>query len=50
MIFSAILLEPTMPFAVMDKLFDHPLTDIGNERFNRDWEAYQTALSKRAKA
>lgn len=40
----------TMPFAVMDKLFDHPLTDIGNERFNRDWEAYQTALSKRAKA
>jgi len=37
----------TMPFAVMDKLFDHPLTDIGNERFNRDWEAYQQALSVR---
>jgi transaldolase len=34
----------TMPFAVMDKLFDHPLTDIGNERFNRDWDAYQAAL------
>jgi len=37
----------TMPFAVMDKLFDHPLTDIGNERFNKDWEAYQQALAKR---
>ncbi len=40
----------TMPFSVMDKLFDHPLTDIGNERFNRDWEAYQAALSGRTKA
>lgn len=40
----------TMPFAVMDKLFDHPLTDIGNERFNQDWDAYQAALAKRGKA
>jgi transaldolase len=37
----------TMPFAVMDKLFDHPLTDIGNERFNQDWQAYQQALAER---
>jgi len=37
----------TMPFAVMDKLFDHPLTDIGNERFTKDWEAYQQALAER---
>lgn len=37
----------TMPFAVMDKLFDHPLTDIGNERFNKDWQAYQQALAER---
>ena len=37
----------TMPFEVMDKLFNHPLTDIGNERFNRDWEAYQEALVER---
>jgi transaldolase len=36
----------TMPFSVMDQLFNHPLTDIGNERFNRDWEAYQAALDK----
>ncbi|MFQ5517198.1 MAG: fructose-6-phosphate aldolase [Acidimicrobiia bacterium] len=34
----------TMPFEVMGKLFNHPLTDLGNERFNQDWEAYQQAL------
>lgn len=28
----------TMPFDVMRKLFDHPLTDIGLERFLADWE------------
>ncbi|MEM0129521.1 MAG: fructose-6-phosphate aldolase [Thermoplasmata archaeon] len=28
----------TMPFAVMDKLVQHPLTTIGLERFLRDWE------------
>lgn len=37
----------TMPFDVMDKLFNHPLTDIGNERFTRDWDAYQEALAER---
>ncbi|NIT94041.1 MAG: fructose-6-phosphate aldolase, partial [Actinobacteria bacterium] len=37
----------TMPFAVMDKLFNHPLTDIGMERFTADWEAYQQALADR---
>jgi len=35
----------TMPFSVMEKLFNHPLTDIGMERFNADWEAYQAALA-----
>jgi len=30
----------TMPPAVMDKLFNHPLTDIGLERFLKDWENY----------
>ncbi|ACX73304.1 transaldolase [Methanocaldococcus vulcanius M7] len=30
----------TLPPAVMDKLFNHPLTDIGLERFLRDWEEY----------
>ena len=37
----------TMPFAVMEKLFNHPLTDIGNERFTKDWEAYQEALREK---
>lgn len=37
----------TMPFDVMDKLFNHPLTDIGVERFNADWDAYQRALADR---
>lgn len=27
----------TIPFAVLDKLFHHPLTDIGIERFLKDW-------------
>ena len=27
----------TIPFAVMEKLFKHPLTDIGLERFLKDW-------------
>ncbi len=37
----------TMPFAVMEKLFHHPLTDIGMKRFNADWEAYQRALQSK---
>ena len=28
----------TMPFAVMEKLAQHPLTDIGLVRFLKDWE------------
>jgi transaldolase len=28
----------TMPFAVMDKLVHHPLTDLGLARFLKDWE------------
>jgi transaldolase len=35
----------TMPFAVLERLFHHPLTDIGITRFNADWEAYQQALA-----
>jgi transaldolase len=27
----------TVPFAVMEKLVRHPLTDIGIERFLADW-------------
>ena len=28
----------TMPYAVLDKLFQHPLTDIGIELFEKDWQ------------
>ena len=28
----------TVPYGVLKKLFDHPLTDIGIERFLKDWE------------
>ena len=28
----------TMPFGVIEKLVRHPLTDIGLERFLKDWE------------
>jgi transaldolase len=34
----------TMPFAVFTQMVKHPLTDIGLERFNADWEAYQQML------
>jgi transaldolase len=29
----------TMPFAVFKQLFKHSLTDIGLERFLKDWES-----------
>lgn len=29
----------TIPFGVMRKLFNHPLTDVGLERFLADWES-----------
>lgn len=29
----------TVPFNVIEKMFYHPLTDIGIERFLKDWEA-----------
>lgn len=28
----------TLPFNVIDKLFNHPLTDVGLEKFLSDWE------------
>ncbi|OYD07987.1 fructose-6-phosphate aldolase [Paludifilum halophilum] len=31
----------TLPYAVIDKLVSHPLTDQGIERFKRDWEQAQ---------
>jgi len=28
----------TLPFNVLDKLLNHPLTDVGAEKFRKDWE------------
>jgi len=28
----------TVPYAVLKKLFNHPLTDVGIKRFLKDWE------------
>jgi transaldolase len=33
----------TMPFKVIEQLVKHPLTDIGLEKFLKDWEATQGA-------
>lgn len=30
----------TVPFNILEKLFKHPLTDKGLERFLKDWETY----------
>jgi len=30
----------TIPFDVLDKLFNHPLTDNGIAKFLADWEAH----------
>jgi transaldolase len=37
----------TCPASVIDNMFKHPLTDIGLERFLKDWEKLQAAQSKR---
>jgi transaldolase len=28
----------TIPFNVLEKLLNHPLTDVGSEKFRKDWE------------
>ncbi len=36
----------TIPFAVINKLFNHPLTDIGLEKFLSDWKKLSDKKSK----
>lgn len=36
----------TLPFNVLDKLLNHPLTDLGAERFRKDWEKVKAANQK----
>lgn len=35
----------TMPFSVIKKLIEHPLTDRGLERFLADWKEYEASLA-----
>jgi transaldolase len=37
----------TVPFDVLDKMFNHPLRDIGLKNFLGDWEKYKKGLEKR---
>jgi transaldolase len=36
----------TCPAAIIEAMFRHPLTDIGIERFLKDWEKAQAALKR----
>ncbi len=38
----------TMPLGVIEKLIQHPLTDIGLEKFLADWEKLQKSLKEEA--
>ena len=35
----------TMPFKVLEQIVKHPLTDIGLDRFLKDWQKYQKDIS-----
>jgi transaldolase len=35
----------TLPFNVLDKLLNHPLTDLGAEKFRKDWEKVKNQKS-----
>ena len=37
----------TMPFKVMEQLFNHPLTEIGQTRFLADWQALAAELERK---
>ena len=40
----------TMPMKVINQLLQHPLTDIGLERFLDDWDALQESISEKQPA
>ena len=40
----------TMPFKVMEAMFKHPLTDIGIERFMKDYESAKAERAREEKA
>ncbi len=37
----------TIPMEVLEKMFKHPMTDIGLERFLKDWKKYQDYMDKK---
>jgi len=37
----------TMPFRVLEQLFKHPLTDVGQARFLADWRTLQADLERK---
>lgn len=37
----------TIPFEVLEKMFKHPMTDIGLDRFLKDWKKYQDYMNKK---
>ena len=39
----------TMPFKIMDQLFNHPLTDVGLKRFLDDWKAAGLEIFEKAR-
>jgi transaldolase len=36
----------TIPFAVLKKMFQHTLTDIGVQKFNEDWKKVEAKCHK----
>jgi transaldolase len=38
----------TLPYSVFTQLVKHPLTDIGLEKFSKDWEQLQKELKEGA--
>ncbi|MEB3205292.1 MAG: fructose-6-phosphate aldolase [Candidatus Sericytochromatia bacterium] len=36
----------TMPYKILEQLYQHPLTDVGIQKFLKDWEHHRTALAR----
>ena len=36
----------TMPYATMENLFQHPMTDLGLSAFLKDWQDFQNSMKK----
>jgi len=36
----------TVPFGILERMFKHPMTDLGIKRFTEDWKKYLKSLKK----